>query len=105
VAQGRVPRLTDRRGDRHAGRPAGIAVFRIAFERWVDETNDRDFPGLVHDSLDQLKALTAGEGPRLDRRGVHSVADQRQVELGEPFGVGEEVDLDDLPVPDGEGAH
>jgi AcrR family transcriptional regulator len=38
-----------------------IAVFRVAFERWIDETNDRDFPELVQESLDQLKALTAGE--------------------------------------------
>jgi AcrR family transcriptional regulator len=36
-----------------------IAVFRTAFERWIDETNGRDFPELVRDSLDQLKALTA----------------------------------------------
>jgi AcrR family transcriptional regulator len=36
-----------------------IAVFRTAFERWIDETNDRDFPQLVRESLDELKALTA----------------------------------------------
>ncbi len=42
---------------------AGIAVFRIAFERWVDATNERDFPQLIRESLDQLKALTAGESP------------------------------------------
>jgi AcrR family transcriptional regulator len=36
-----------------------IAVFRTAFERWIDETSRRDFPELVRDSLDQLKALTA----------------------------------------------
>jgi AcrR family transcriptional regulator len=39
---------------------AGIAVFRIAFERWVDETNQRDLPDLIRDSLGQLKAVTAG---------------------------------------------
>jgi AcrR family transcriptional regulator len=39
---------------------AGIAVFRIAFERWVDETNQRDLPELIRDSLDELKAVTAG---------------------------------------------
>jgi AcrR family transcriptional regulator len=39
---------------------AGIAVFRIAFERWVDETDQRDLPELIRDSLDQLKAVTAG---------------------------------------------
>jgi AcrR family transcriptional regulator len=40
---------------------AGIAVFRIAFERWVDETNQRDLPELIRDSLDELKAVTAGK--------------------------------------------
>ena len=38
---------------------AGIAVFRIAFERWVQETNQRDLPELIRDSLDELKAVTA----------------------------------------------
>jgi AcrR family transcriptional regulator len=36
-----------------------VAVFKTAFERWIDETNDQDFPHLVRESLDQLKALTA----------------------------------------------
>ncbi len=40
---------------------AGIAVFRIAFERWVQETNQRDLPELIRDSLDELKAATAGK--------------------------------------------
>jgi AcrR family transcriptional regulator len=39
---------------------AGIAVFRVAFERWVDESNRRDLPQLIRDSLDELKAVTAG---------------------------------------------
>jgi AcrR family transcriptional regulator len=39
---------------------AGIAVFRIAFERWVQETNQRDLPELIRDSLAELKAVTAG---------------------------------------------
>jgi AcrR family transcriptional regulator len=40
---------------------AGIAVFRIAFERWVQESNQRDLPELIRDSLDELKAVTAGK--------------------------------------------
>ena len=32
-----------------------------------------------------------------------SVVEDRQVELAEPLRVGEEVELDDLPVPDGGG--
>jgi AcrR family transcriptional regulator len=39
---------------------AGIAVFKIAFERWVQATNQRDLPELIRDSLDELKAVTAG---------------------------------------------
>jgi AcrR family transcriptional regulator len=36
-----------------------IAVFRTAFESWISRGNDRDFPQLVRESLDQLRALTA----------------------------------------------
>ena len=46
---------------------AGIAVFRIAFERWVQETNQRDLPELIRDSLDELKAVTAGTQPAASR--------------------------------------
>ena len=38
---------------------AGIAVFRVAFERWVDPTNDKDWPQLVRESLDELRVLVA----------------------------------------------
>jgi AcrR family transcriptional regulator len=37
---------------------AGIAVFRVAFERWVDESEERDLAHLMRDSLTQLKVLT-----------------------------------------------
>jgi AcrR family transcriptional regulator len=40
---------------------AGIAVFRIAFARWVDETNQQDFPHLIRESLDELRVLAAGQ--------------------------------------------
>lgn len=36
-----------------------IALFKTAFERWIDETNQQGFPQLVREALDQLKALTA----------------------------------------------
>jgi AcrR family transcriptional regulator len=59
--------------ERGVGEPAasltaeiGIAVFRTAFERWIDEANDQDFPRLIHASLEQLKALAAGERPFVD---------------------------------------
>lgn len=39
---------------------AGIAVFKIAFERWINDPGHRDLPRLIRESLDELKALTAG---------------------------------------------
>jgi hypothetical protein len=49
-------------GDPVAGLTAevAIAVFRTAFERWIGATDESDFPQLVRESRDQLKALTAG---------------------------------------------
>jgi AcrR family transcriptional regulator len=40
---------------------AGIAVFRIAFERWVTEACQADLPLVIRESLDELKAVTAGK--------------------------------------------
>jgi AcrR family transcriptional regulator len=37
----------------------GIAVFKAAFERWVEETNQTSLPQLIRESLDELKILTA----------------------------------------------
>ena len=39
---------------------AGIAVFKVAFERWINETGQPDLPRLIRESLDELKAVTAG---------------------------------------------
>ena len=36
-----------------------LAVFRNAFERWLDEANDVGFAPLIRESLDELMALTA----------------------------------------------
>jgi AcrR family transcriptional regulator len=36
-----------------------VAVFKVAFERWIAATKDRDLSALIGDSLDELKALTA----------------------------------------------
>jgi AcrR family transcriptional regulator len=40
---------------------AAIAVFRIAFERWINEIDQQDLPRLIRESLDTLKAVTAGQ--------------------------------------------
>jgi AcrR family transcriptional regulator len=40
---------------------AAIAAFRIAFERWTSKTKAPDLPRLIRDSLDELRAVTAGK--------------------------------------------
>ncbi|HMA33381.1 MAG TPA: TetR family transcriptional regulator, partial [Chloroflexia bacterium] len=39
---------------------AGIAVFKVAFERWILDTNQGELPQLIRESLDELKVLIAG---------------------------------------------
>jgi AcrR family transcriptional regulator len=39
---------------------AGITVFRVAFERWVEPANGQDFKELMRASLEQLRTVTAG---------------------------------------------
>ena len=38
---------------------AGIAVFRVAFETWVDPDEQRDLPQVIRDSLGWLRTVTA----------------------------------------------
>ncbi|MGI8415359.1 MAG: TetR family transcriptional regulator [Nakamurella sp.] len=38
---------------------AGVAVFRVAFERWVTDPADRGLADVMAESFDQLKALTS----------------------------------------------
>jgi AcrR family transcriptional regulator len=39
---------------------AGIAVFKVAFERWVTQAGSQQLPQFIRESLDELKAVTAG---------------------------------------------
>lgn len=39
---------------------AGVAVFKVSFERWLGEAHGRTLSELIADSLDHLKAATAG---------------------------------------------
>lgn len=39
---------------------AGVAVFKIALDRWVDDINERTLAQLIDESLGELKALAAG---------------------------------------------
>jgi AcrR family transcriptional regulator len=38
---------------------AGTAVFRIAFERWINEANEKDLSSLIRESFEELKSLVA----------------------------------------------
>jgi AcrR family transcriptional regulator len=40
---------------------AGIAVFRVAFAQWVNESERRDYGEIVNESIARLATLTAGE--------------------------------------------
>jgi len=40
---------------------AGVAVFKIAFERWITETDPRDLSQHLRESFDALRAVTAGK--------------------------------------------
>jgi AcrR family transcriptional regulator len=39
---------------------AGVAVFKIAFERWINESAPGDLPLVMRESLKELKAVTEG---------------------------------------------
>jgi AcrR family transcriptional regulator len=41
-----------------------LSVFRIAFERWIEKSNERPLPQLIRDSLDQLRVVLAADGGR-----------------------------------------
>lgn len=43
----------------------GIAIFRIAFARWIDETNQLTFVQIVRDSLGELKAVVGSSRDEL----------------------------------------
>jgi AcrR family transcriptional regulator len=39
---------------------AGVTVFRVAFERWVDGAGEQTLDHLMRESLEQLRGVTAG---------------------------------------------
>ncbi len=39
---------------------AASAVFRVGFDRWINEPDQHDLPRLIRESLDALKVVTAG---------------------------------------------
>jgi AcrR family transcriptional regulator len=47
---------------------AGIAIFKIAFESWIDDTGERTFSEIIRESVDELKLVIAGRRPATRRR-------------------------------------
>ena len=39
---------------------AGIAVFRVSFELWIDAQDQRDLPRIIRESFEELRIVTAG---------------------------------------------
>jgi hypothetical protein len=39
----------------------GVTVLRIAFERWINQENDRSLAQIIRELLDELKLVTAGK--------------------------------------------
>ncbi|MCX4804510.1 hypothetical protein ACFWWM_16400 [Streptomyces sp. NPDC058682] len=39
----------------------GVAAFKVAFGHWISEPDQQDLARLVSDSLEELKAVTAGK--------------------------------------------
>lgn len=37
---------------------ASMTVFRVAFECWVEQTNEQDLQQLIRESLNELRAVT-----------------------------------------------
>lgn len=47
---------------------AGIAAFKVAFERWVADPDSRGLSVLLHEAFDQLATVTGAHGKRPSRR-------------------------------------
>ena len=41
----------------------GIAVFKVAFTRWTSEPGQPDLPGIIHESMEELRGVLADRAP------------------------------------------
>ena len=41
----------------------GIAVFKVAFDEWVRDSNQRDLPHFIREALNELKRVCVGQDP------------------------------------------
>ena len=58
---------------------AGIAVFKNAFERWVDDTDERDLTHHMRTALEELKAMTASTRQSSSRSGTAKASRAKRV--------------------------
>jgi hypothetical protein len=58
---------------------AGIAVFKNAFERWVDDTDERDLTQHMRTALEELKAMTASTTQSSSRSGTAKASRAKRV--------------------------
>jgi len=56
---------------------AGMAVFKIAFDRWIDDTKSRDLPHHIRNSLDELKVVISGSAGVLSKTATAKKARRR----------------------------
>jgi AcrR family transcriptional regulator len=52
----------------------GIAVFKVAFEKWIDSTDDQGLDHAILESLDAVKGFAAGRTSAGRRRRLHPQA-------------------------------
>jgi hypothetical protein len=56
----------------------GLAIFKVGFERWVDDARRRDLPQNIRDALSSLKEVTASaRSPRARRQRSRSLSTGR----------------------------
>ena len=41
----------------------GVAVFKVAFARWISEPGQPDLPGIIHGSMEELRGVLAVRAP------------------------------------------
>lgn len=50
----------------HLTAEAGIAIFKAAYSRWLDEPDQDDFAELVHHAFEELRAVAGADAHRLE---------------------------------------
>jgi AcrR family transcriptional regulator len=68
-----------------------IAVFRTAFDRWLEEGDDRELSPIIRELLEELTALTLSSphvAPKLAKKGARSAVGSRRASVSTASRVG-----------------